>query len=176
VNEPHAGIITGAMGQPLNMVAFESASAREASVSLALEKPWKNLLELKKLQRLDLPARHQLLLQDINPDRIGTTLLSAYEAQPATFEQLLGTPNVGPKTIRALALLSELIYGAEPSFRDPARFSFAHGGKDGFPYPVDRKTYDQSINILRQAVDHAKLDGREKLDAIKRLNSIALSQ
>ena len=157
VDEPHAGIITSALTQPLNMIAHESEPARQASATLALEKPWKNLAELKKLQRLELPTHHQVLLRDIHPDRIASTLQSAYEAQPQNFEQLLGARNVGPKTIRALALLSEVIYGAQPSFKDPARFSFAHGGKDGHPYPVDRKTYDQSIQILRQAVERAKL-------------------
>ncbi len=170
VDEPHAGIITSMPAQPLNMVAHESAPAREASVLLAAEKPWKNLVELKRLQRLELPAHHQVLLEEINPDRIASTLESAYEAQPQNYQQLLGARNVGPKTIRALALLSEVIYGAAPSFQDPARFSFAHGGKDGHPYPVDRATYDQSIQILRDSVERAKLGDREKLDAIKRLN------
>lgn len=172
VDEPHAGIISAAAAKPLNMVAHESGEARQASVELALEKPWKNLAELKKLQRLELPQRHQVLMQDIHPDRIASTLTAAYEAQPQNYEQLLGTPNVGPKTIRALALLSEVIYGAEPSFRDPARFSFAHGGKDGTPYPVDRQTYDQSIRVLKDAVQRAKLGGRDRLEALKRLNHL----
>jgi hypothetical protein len=172
VDEPHSGIISAATAKPLNLVAHESEPAREASVTLALEKPWKNLAELKKLQKLELPAHHQVLLQDINPDRIGSTLTSAYETQPQNFEQLLGTPNVGPKTIRALALLSEVIHGTQASFRDPARYSFAHGGKDGHPYPVDRKTYDQSIHILKDALQHAKVGERDRLDAIKRLNRI----
>jgi hypothetical protein len=170
VDEPHAGIISAAPARPLNMVAHESDAARQASVALALEKPWKNLSELKRLQRLELPAHHQVLLAEINPDRIASTLESAYEGQPQNFEQLLGLRNVGPKTIRALALLSEVIHGARPSFQDPARFSFAHGGKDGTPYPVNRTVYDQSIHVLRLAVERAKLGDREKLDAIKRLN------
>jgi uncharacterized protein len=170
VDEPHAGIITAAPAQPLNMVAHESDAARQASVALALEKPWKNLVELKRLQHLELPARHQVLMAEINPDRIGSTLESAYEGQPESFEQLLGLKNVGPKTIRALALLSEVIYGAKASFQDPARFSFAHGGKDGTPYPVNRTVYDQSIHVLRAAVERAKLGDRDKLDAIRRLN------
>jgi hypothetical protein len=172
VDEPHSGIITAATGEPLNLVAHGSALARQASTALAVDKPWKNLAELKHLQHLELPHRHQVLLQDINPDRIASTLTSAYEAQPQNFEQLLGTPNVGPKTIRALALLSEVIHGAQASFRDPARFSFAHGGKDGHPYPVDRQTYDQSIDILKDAVQHAKIGERDRLDAMKRLNRL----
>jgi hypothetical protein len=172
VDEPHHGIITAATTEPLNLVAHESASARLASVDLALEKPWKNLVELKKLQRMELPRHHQVLMENINPDRIASTLTSAYEAQPQNFEELLGAQNVGPKTIRALALLSEVIHGASASFKDPARFSFAHGGKDGHPYPVDRQTYDQSINILKEAVKHAKVGERERLDAIRRLNGL----
>jgi uncharacterized protein len=169
VDEPHAGIIAVARAEPLNMVAHESEAARHASATLALEKPWKNLQELKRLQHVELPEHHAVLMQDIHPDRIATTLESAYEAQPQNFEQLLGAKNVGPKTIRALALLSEIVYGARPSFTDPARFSFAHGGKDGHPYPVDRKTYDQSIQILHGAVERAKMADREKLEALKRL-------
>ena len=173
VDEPHAGIITAARGEALNMVAHESEPARQASATLALEKPWKNLTELKRLQgkRLDLPEHHAVLLTDIHPDRIATTLEAAYEAQPKNFQELLGAKNVGPKTIRALALVSEIVYGAQPSFRDPARFSFAHGGKDGTPYPVDRKTYDQSIQILHGAVERAKIGERDRLDALKRLKN-----
>jgi hypothetical protein len=170
VDEPHAAIITSARGEPLNMVAHASEAARHASAALALEKPWKNLLELKKLRQIELPRHHEVLIADINPDRLAGTLESAYEAQPQNFEQLLGAKNVGPKTIRALALLSEIVYGAKPSFSDPARFSFAHGGKDGHPYPVDRNTYDRSIHILHTAVERAKIGDREKLEAIKRLN------
>jgi hypothetical protein len=172
VQEPHAGIISAARTRPLNMVALESDSARQASVALAAEKPWKNLAELKKLQHLELPRRHEVLLQDINPDRIGSSLTTAYEAQPQNYEQLLGLKNVGPKTIRALALLSEVIHGAKPSFRDPARFSYAHGGKDGHPYPVDRQTYDQSIHVLRDAIRRARVGDRDRLEAIKRLNGL----
>jgi uncharacterized protein len=172
VDEPHSGIISAATTEPLNLVAHESDAARHASVTLALEKPWKNLAELKRLQRLELPKHHEVLLRDIHPDRIASTLTSAYEAQPQNFEQLLGTPNVGPKTIRALALLSEIIHGVKASFRDPARFSFAHGGKDGHPYPVDRQTYDQSIHILKNAVERARVGERDRLEAIKRLNNL----
>jgi uncharacterized protein len=139
---------------------------------LALEKPWRNLQELKKLKHIELPERHQVLISDINPDRLAGTLESAYEAQPQNFEQLLGARNVGPRTIRALALLSEIVYGAKPSFSDPARFSFAHGGKDGYPHPVDKRTSDQSIQILHAALEKAKIGDREKLDALKRLERV----
>jgi len=85
------------------------------------------------------------------------------------FESLLGLEGVGARTLRSLSLISEIIYGVPASFRDPARFSFAHGGKDGIPYPVDRKTYDRSIEILHNALERARVDDREKLAAIKRL-------
>jgi hypothetical protein len=98
--------------------------------------------------------------------------LSTYERQPQNFEQLLGLQGVGPKTIRALSLISELIYGVAPSYRDPARYSFAHGGKDGIPYPVDRKTYDQSIELLRKAINKPKLGLSEKNDAVRRLSRL----
>jgi len=82
---------------------------------------------------------------------------------------LLGLPGVGAKTLRALALTSELIYGTQASFRDPARFSFAHGGKDGTPYPVDRQTYDKTIDVMRQALNGARIDRNEKVHAFRRL-------
>ncbi len=94
----------------------------------------------------------------------------AYELQPANYEELIALRGMGPKRIRALALISELIYGAGPSWRDPAKFSFAHGGKDGTPFPVDRDTYDHSIRILREALEEAKVDKKEKYEAIKRLS------
>ena len=107
------------------------------STLLSQEKPWWLVGELKKLKNLELPAHHQVLIQDVHPDRLARIFLKTYERQPEDFEQLLGMIGVGPKTIRALSLIAELVYGAEVSFRDPVRYSFAHGGKDGHPYPVD---------------------------------------
>ena len=89
---------------------------------------------------------------------------------PKDFEGLLGIEGVGSKTVRALALISELIYGKAPSFNDPVRYSFAHGGKDGHPYLVNKDVYDKSIEILRKALKQAKVGNSEKMDAIKRLN------
>lgn len=97
--------------------------------------------------------------------------MSTYERQPHSFEQLLALEGVGAKTLRALSLLSEIVYDVPVSLRDPARYSFAHGGKDGFPYPVDRKTYDRSIQILHTALERAKIGDTEKLAAFKRLKS-----
>jgi len=99
-------------------------------------------------------------------------IISAYDRQPQDFEQLLGLQGVGPKTIRALSLISELIHGVTPSYRDPARYSFAHGGKDGIPYPVDRKIYDQSIELLSKAIRKTELGLKEKNEALNRLNRV----
>lgn len=149
------------------MVAKESEGAREASASLACEKPRYLLSELKKVKTLNLPPYFTY-----HPRRLNETLEKAYQRRPKDFEELLGTEGVGAKTIRALALLSELIYGARPSWRDPAKYSFAHGGKDGRPYPVDRVEYDRSIEILRAALSSAKVGRSEKLNAFKRLSSL----
>ncbi len=89
--------------------------------------------------------------------------------KPKNFEKLLETKGVGPKTIRALSLISELVYGNKPSFTDPAKYSFAHGGKDGYPYPVDKKNYDRSIEILEKALRKAKIGYTEKIKALRRL-------
>lgn len=171
--EPHAGIWTKRREtRVLNMVADESDDARDSSAILARENPDRLFKELKKVRKLKLPERHQVLARDIHPDRLHKIFLKTYAEQPRDFERLLGLRGVGPKTIRALALLSELLYGAKASFRDPARFSYAHGGKDGHPFPVDRKAYDRSIEILKQAVEKAKIGDRQKMDAIKKLESM----
>jgi hypothetical protein len=153
------------------MVARESVEARQASTVLSQESPDHLVTELKKLQHLELPAHHEVRLREVHPDRLRTIFLKTYERQPQDFEDLLSMQGVGPKTIRALSLISELVYGATPSFRDPVRYSFAHGGKDGYPYPVDRANYDRSIYTLEQALRRARLGDREKLAALRRLAS-----
>jgi len=173
VNEPHSAILSEARGQALNLVASESDPARTIITEVATnEKPEKIVADLKRLKTLNLPSRHYLKVDDLHPDSLSKILLSTYERQPEDFEQLLGLSGVGPKTLRALSLISELVYGVAPSYRDPARYSFAHGGKDGIPYPVDRKTYDQSIELLRKAISKTKLGIREKNEALIRLNRV----
>jgi hypothetical protein len=169
VEEPHSAICSEKRGEALNLVAHESDSARRVSAELARERPERLTNELKRLQELTLPSRHHLLLRDIHPERLERIFIKTYEHQPAGFEELLGMEGVGPKTVRALALLSELVYGAKIDWRDPARYSFAHGGKDGHPYPVDRRGYDQTISILKKAIEGAKIGRREKLETLKRL-------
>jgi len=172
VNEPHSGIASENLSlkfKILNLTARESENNRTISAKLSQQKPEKIIRALKKLKESNLPPRHQILLSDINPQKLEKILLKTYETQPENFEQLLGMPGVGPKTIRALSLISELIYGAPASTRDPARFSFAHGGKDGIPYPVEEKIYTQSIEFLKEAVSRAKIGYLDKLHILKRL-------
>lgn len=169
VCEPHSAVCCDHRGTPLNMVAEKSGQARNVTAEISTERPESLISELKKLQTLTLPAHHEVSLTEIHPERLYKIFLKTYEHQPEDFETLLGLRGVGPKTIRALALISELVYGAEPSFQDPVRFSFAHGGKDGHPYPVDRKGYDQTIAILKRAVSAAKIGRRERMEALRRL-------
>src|SRR2546423_421075 len=143
VNEPHAAVCCDATAQTLNLVAAESAEVRSASANLAAQKPEVTL------DTLAMDRRHAVTMSDINPKYLHKILLRTYETAPADFEALLGIPGVGAKTLRALALTSELIYGKRASLRDPARYSFAHGGKDGTPYPAHRPTYDKTIDVMR---------------------------
>ena len=169
VCEPHSAICCDTRTKTLNMVAEESDEARGATAQAATIHPDELLAELKKVQTLDLPRHHQVLQNDLDSTRIRKTLISTFERQPENFETLLGLQGVGPKTVRSLSLVAELIFGAQASFRDPARFSFAHGGKDGHPYPVDRENYDLSIDILRQSLSAAKVGHTDKVKAFKRL-------
>jgi hypothetical protein len=166
VSEPHAAICCDATADTLNLVARESAEVRGASAKLATERPEVTL------KALEMPRRHTVLDVDINPKYLQKILLRTYEAAPKDFESLLSIEGVGPKTLRALALTSELIFGTEASRRDPARYSFAHGGKDGTPFPVDRPTYDKTIEIMRDALNGARIDRSEKVRAFWRLAAL----
>jgi hypothetical protein len=169
--EPHQAICCDARGQAFNMVASESGGNRAAVAALFREEPARILAEAKQIAQLELPERHHITPSDLNSTHLHKVLLKTYEKEPQDFEGVLGTPGVGAKTIRALSLMGELIYGDGPSFRDPARFSFAHGGKDGHPYPVDCSTYDRSIDFLKKAIWAARVGNTEKVKAMKRLNS-----
>jgi hypothetical protein len=173
VAEPHSAILSEARGQALNLVANESAPARTIISQIATdEKPEHVLAELKRLKTLSLPSRHYLSTSNLHSDSLAKILLSTYERQPPGFVELLGLKGVGAKTIRALSLISELVHGVAPSYRDPARYSFAHGGKDGIPYPLDKETYDKSIELLRIAIGKTKLGLREKSEAVGRLSRL----
>jgi hypothetical protein len=169
VNEPHAAVCAEARAETLNLVAAESDPVRSASAELARGRPETVLDALKGIPALTMPRRHAVLIADVNPRYLETILLKTYERAPEDFETLLGMPGVGARTLRALALTSEIIYGTSASTRDPARFSFAHGGKDGFPYPVHIGTYDKTVEVLRAAVTKAGIDRSERVAALKRL-------
>lgn len=171
VNEPHAAIASDAGAQHvLNMVANESSPARSASTEFARQDPHHVDREIARVITLALPSRHWVDIQrDINPVHLRKVLVSTYEANPKNFEDVLATPGVGPKAVRALALVADVVYGSPASMRDPARFSFAHGGKDGHPYPVNRPVYDHTVDFLRDAVSKAKIGQTDRLHALKRL-------
>jgi len=170
VVEPHQAIASEAAGTNLlNMVAIDSDRARATVTELSHEPPDRIVGQLKKLKEPSMPARHEVMLDDIRPENLAKAFLSSYERQPEDFEALLGMKGVGAKTIRALSLIAELVYDTPASHRDPALFSFAHGGKDGYPYPVDRENYDRSIEVLRRALAKSKVGKTEQIKAFRRL-------
>ncbi|MEM2319586.1 MAG: DUF763 domain-containing protein [Candidatus Bathyarchaeia archaeon] len=186
VVEPHNAIVGDARREiALDMTAKESEGCRKASVDLACEPP-------KKIMRLIMSIRpsYQRSLEEWLPKTAQTgwreypidvlsmptninweALQKVYEFKPRNYEEFLGFHGVGPATVRGLALVAELIYGEKPSWKDPVKFSFAYGGKDGVPYPVDRKAMDESIQLLRKAVEEARVGDRERLDALSRLRA-----
>lgn len=169
VEEPHSAVCCDMKTSVLNFTAKESKDLRKTSVMLSCEKPEKIISEIKRIKELNLPKRHHVTINDINPKNLYKIFLKTYERQPDSFENLIEIKGLGAKTLRALALTSEIVYGTPLSFKDPVRYSFAHGGKDGIPYPVDRKIYDRTIDILKKAIDEAKIGRLEKALALKRL-------
>lgn len=188
VCEPHAGISSeGYISRVLNLVAAESRGTRDVSTQLIRSGYHSVMKDVKLLRKhssplsrmvsiidgkeqltlLDLEGRefkhHPVILENFWKSTYLERILArvTYEG-PTTYEQFVGLQGVGPKTARALALIAEIIYGAPPSYKDPARYSFAHGGKDATPYPVDRITYDQSIQMLLRAVERSRIGGSEK--------------
>jgi len=125
------------------------------------------------IQQLVLPSHHDVRPEDVDLKRLGAILWLAHDRQPADFEELLLLEGVGPRTLQSLALVGEVIHGAPVRFRDPARFAFAHGGKDGHSFPVPVKVYDETIGILQTAIQKAKVGQSDKLDAIRKLNELA---
>jgi hypothetical protein len=167
------------------MVASEADANRKSSVDLIGWNPDKLLFEVRKLTEgptLFAPTHHEVLPENVNIERLEPVIRAVHEDQPADFTTLLGAKGVGAATVRALSLLAELIYDAPASHRDPAGtlppvlesrewadYSYAHGGKDGTPHPVDRKTYDTSIAVLTESVRKARVGETDKRDALKRL-------
>jgi hypothetical protein len=169
VDEPHAAVCCDARGAELNMVATESAAARAAVTELAAQPPHELLSLFERVPSLFMPKRHPVALADVDPGRLHKVLLATYARPPEDFSGLLGTAGLGPKSLRALALTAEVIYGTRASTRDPARFAFAHGGKDGTPYRVDRAAYEVTIDVLDRALCRARIDRSERISALKRL-------
>lgn len=173
VEEPHSAILGTKVPRVLDMISRQSGRSRALSVDLVND-------GVDKLQRqVTTAARGQSTLSEWNGEKVvrlsmprsinWDALRDVYEFHPTDYEQLLSFRGVGPSTVRALALIGELIYGVEPSWCDPVKFSFAVGGKDGVPYPVDRKAMDRSIQILQQGIEEARLGRSEKLEALQRL-------
>ena len=128
---------------------------------------------MQEIQHVIMPAHHDVRSENVNLKRLGSILWLAHDSKPNDFEELLLLEGVGPRTVQSLALVSEVIHGTPSRFKDPARFSFAHGGKDGHPFPVPTKTYDEVINTLQKAVQRAKIGQSDKAEAIKKIHEIA---
>jgi hypothetical protein len=169
VEEPHSAIEGRPGGAILNLTDRRAAPARGALLELSRE-PERVLREWPHLQ---MPAHHDVRRSDVFTRRLHATLAAARENGPRDFPELLLQPGVGARTVEALAAVAEVLHGAPSRFADPARFSLAHGGKDGHPFPVPLSVYDQTISVLKHAVSAAKLGRAEKLDAIARLDQQA---
>ena len=167
VCEPHTGIVGENQGEIMNLVDGRARPAQSALLDLAAQAPQKTLAEACKLI---MPMHHDVRAEDIDLKRLGAVLAMAYDRQLSDFASLLLLEKLGPRTLQSLALVAEVVHGTPVRFRDPARFSFAHGGKDRHPFPVPLKTYDETLNVLRSALDKARAGDREKLDGFKRLD------
>lgn len=181
VVEPHFSIIGERAGEVLDMTAAASEDSRRASVDLVRDDPSGLQRRMRAVisprqGTLDTWTGDSTVSMSLPADVNWETLRRLYDFQPRGYEELIAFKGVGPATVRALALISELIYGAEPSWRDPVKFTFAVGGKDGVPYPVDRRAMDETIEIMKKGVGEAKVGNRDKLDAIRRLRSVIPSE
>jgi uncharacterized protein len=167
--EPHTGIVGENEGTILNLVDRRAGPAQQALIEIAGQHPEYTLRDVPKLL---MPRYHDVRALDVDLKRLGAVLAVSYERQLRDFASLLLVENLGPRTLQTLALVAEVVHGTPSRFSDPARFSFALGGKDGHPFPVPLKTYDESLNVLRRSLDAAKLGHSEKLDGFKRLDGM----
>ena len=165
--EPHTAIVGDSTGVIQNLVDQHARPAQDALLSIASDNPQRTLSEVVKMR---LPAHHDVRAKDVDLKRLGAVLAVSYERQLQDVASLLLVQNLGPRTLQSQALIAEDIHGTPTRFNDPARFSFAHGGKDGHPFPVPLKTYDESISVLRRSLDAARLGDTEKIDGMKRLD------
>ncbi|MDV2491593.1 hypothetical protein CMU02_06565 [Elizabethkingia anophelis] len=172
IEEPHTGINGISRGTILNLTANEASDNRKGILDISHTDSTKIMQDFA---RLILPEHHDVRATDVDIKRLGALLYVTREQQPQTFEDLLMLEGVGPRTMQSLALVSEVIHGAPSRFKDPARFSFAHGGKDGHPFPVPVKIYDESIQILQKGIEKSKLGNSDKLNSINKLHQIVLN-
>jgi hypothetical protein len=169
VSDPHTAILGQPQGTILNLVDARANRAQQALLTIAHEPVESSLVEA---HRLIMPAHHDVRAEDIDLKRLGAVLAVAHEQDLRDFASMLLVEGLGPRTLQSLALIAEVVHGAPSRFADPARFSFAHGGKDGHPFPVPLKTYDDSLGVLRRALDAARLGHTEKLEGFRRLDRL----
>ncbi|MBV9083822.1 MAG: DUF763 domain-containing protein [Acidobacteriaceae bacterium] len=167
--EPHTGIVGENEGTILNLVDHRAKPAQSALLDLASQPPDKLLRELPKLL---MPRHHDVRRGDVDLKRLGAVLAVSYERQLRDFASLLLLENLGPRTLQTLAMIAEIVHGTPMRFSDPARFSFALGGKDRHPFPVPLKTYDECLAVLRRSLDSAKLGDTDKIDALRHLDHL----
>ena len=170
LDSPHSGVTGQNQGLILNLAHKEADLTRKTILKLTEETPDRMMTEIRKIV---LPRHHEVRASDVNMKRLGAALTLAHERSASDFESLLLLEGVGPRTIQSLTLVSEVIYGSPTRFNDPARFSFAHGGKDGHPFPVPLKVYDETISVLRSGVEKARLGSGDKQEAIRQLSAMA---
>lgn len=170
IEEPHSFIYGKKQGPILNLTDKKADQTRNKVLSLTKEQPD---LILKEARKILLPAHHDVRAYNVNLKRLGAALAIAHEQDQINMENLLLQEGVGPRTLQSLVLVSEVIHGTPSRFDDPARYSFAHGGKDGHPFPVPTKTYDETITVLDNAIQKAKLGVNDKNQAIKNLHLAA---
>jgi hypothetical protein len=170
MSEPHVGVCGTNQGLILNLTDNNADGTRQSILNMTLENPDKMMGEIRKIV---LPRHHEVTKNDVNLKRLGAVLTVAHEKHPSDFESLLLLEGAGPRTIQSLTLVSEIIYGTPSRFTDPARFSFAHGGKDGHPFPVPLKVYDETIQVLKTSIEKAKLGMTDKQKAIQQLSVLA---
>lgn len=168
--DPHAAIVGTPAGTIRNLVDRRARPAQDALLAITREDPSATIATVR---RLEMPMRHEVRAADVQTRRLGAVLALAHERDLRDFASFLLLEQLGPRTLQSLALVAEVVHGAPARFDDPARFSFAHGGKDGHPFPVPLRVYDESIAVLRKALDAAKVGHGDKLDGMARLDAFA---
>jgi len=169
VADPHSAIVGERGGRVMNLVDARARAAQDALLTITREQPDKTIAEVR---RLTMPAHHSVHGSDVNEKRLGAVLALAHDRDLHDFASFLLLEQLGPRTLQSLALVAEVIHGAPTRFDDPARFSFAHGGKDGHPFPVPLCVYDESISVLRRSLDAARLGHTDKLHGMRRLDAL----